>query len=308
MKTADFQEIAKGLFLIPLDQKQRGFRNFISSWVLQTGTLNLLVDPGPKATIPALVKVLSQLGISHLDYILLTHIHIDHAGGAGLLCQKFPRARVVCHFKAIKHLIDPSALWEASKKALGPLAEVYGEIVPVGEERIFFAPEIKHGAQSVVVCLETPGHAAHHISYIVGDVLFAGEVAGVFQDLGYRGYYLRPATPPIFYEAPYVASIDRLAGEKAAYLCFGHFGAYRDAAMILAQARGQLQRWLAVIKAHMPGSKSEIIEKAFFTLKEKDPLFALFDELDPDIQERERYFFSNTVQGIMGFLEDDMVI
>jgi len=307
MKTADFREIAKDFFLIPLDQEQRGFRNFISSWVLQAGALTFLVDPGPKATIPALVNVLSQLGVTHLDYILLTHIHIDHAGGAGLLCQKFPRARVVCHLKAIKHLIDPTALWEASKKALGPLAEVYGEIVPVEEERIFFAPEIEHGEQSVV-CLETPGHAAHHISYIVGDVLFAGEVAGVFQDLGDRGYYLRPATPPVFYEAPYMASIDRLAEEKAAYLCFGHFGAHRDVATILAQARDQLQQWLAVIKAHMPGSKPEIMEKAFFTLKETDPLFALFDELDPDIQERERYFFGNTVQGIMGFLEDDKKI
>ncbi len=303
MKTADFQEIFNGLFLIPLDQEQRGFRNFISSWVLRTGALTVLVDPGPKATIPALAKVLSRMGIAHLDYILLTHIHIDHAGGAGLLCREFPRARVACHRKAIKHLIDPSRLWEASKKALGPLAEVYGEIVPVEEERIFFAPEIDHGAQSIV-CVETPGHAAHHVSYIAGDVLFAGEVAGVFCDLGDRGYYLRPATPPLFHKAPHIASIDRLAGEKATCLCFGHFGAHRDAATILAQARDQLSRWLAVIEAFMPGSKAEIMEKAFVALKEKDPLFALFDELDPDIQERERYFFGNTVQGIIGSLED----
>jgi len=303
MKTADFQEIVNGLFLIPLDQEQRGFRNFISSWVLRTGSLTVLVDPGPKATIPALAKALSRMGIAHLDYILLTHIHIDHAGGAGLLCREFPLARVACHQKAIKHLIDPSRLWEASKKALGPLAEVYGEIVPVEEERIFFAPEIDHGAQSIA-CVETPGHAAHHVSYIVGDVLFAGEVAGVFCDLGDRGYYLRPATPPVFRGAPHIASIDRLAGEKAACICFGHFGAHGDAATILTQARDQLARWLTVIEAFMPGSKAEIMEKAFVALKEKDPLFSLFDELDPDIQERERYFFGNTVQGIMGFLEE----
>ena len=94
MKTADFQEIVKGLFLIPLDQKQRGFRNFISSWVLRTGALTVLVDPGPKATIPALAKVLSRMGIAHLDYILLTHIHIDHAGGVGQIGRASCRERV----------------------------------------------------------------------------------------------------------------------------------------------------------------------------------------------------------------------
>jgi glyoxylase-like metal-dependent hydrolase (beta-lactamase superfamily II) len=244
------------------------------------------------------------MGIAHLDYILLTHIHMDHAGGTGLLCRKFPQTRIVCHQKAIRHLVDPSRLWEASKKVLGPLAEVYGKIVPVEEERILFASEIPHGAQSIA-CLETPGHAAHHVSYMVDDILFAGEVAGVFHDLGDRGYYLRPATPPVFQMAPHMASMDRLAGEKAACICFGHFGAHRDAATILSQARDQLSLWLAVIESFMPGSKAEIIEKAFVALKEKDPLFAVFDAFDPDIQERERYFFGNTVQGIIGFLKEN---
>ena len=304
MKSAAFQEIVKGLFLIPLDQEQRGFRNFIASWVLQTGELTVLVDPGPKSTIPALRKALSRMGIDHLDYILLTHIHIDHAGGTGLLCREFPRARVVCHKKAIRHLIDPARLWEGSKKVLGSLAELYGEIVPVEEERIFFAPEIEHGAKSIV-CMETPGHAAHHVSFIVDDILFAGEVAGVFHDLSDRGYYLRPATPPVFQMAPHMASIDRLAGQKAACICFGHFGAHRDAATIFAQAREQLHLWLDVIRGLLPGPKAEIMEQAFVVLKEKDPLFALFDAFDPDIQERERYFFGNTVQGIMGFLKEN---
>ena len=102
------------------------------------------------------------------------------------------------------------------------------------------------------MCVETPGHAAHHVSYIVGDVLFAGEVAGVFCDLGDRGYYLRPATPPVFHKAPHIASIDRLAREKAACLCFGHFGAHNDAATILSQARDQLPLWLEGRYIQMP--------------------------------------------------------
>ncbi len=124
----------------------------------------------------------------------------------------------------------------------------------------------------------------------------------MFCDLGESGFYLRPATPPLFHKAPYMASIDRLAREKAARICFGHFGAHRDAATILGLAGDQLPQWLAVIEGLMPGSKADIVEKAFVALKEKDPVFALFDELEPDIQERERYFFGNTMQGIMGFL------
>jgi len=303
MESGNFKEIDTGLIIIPLNLKRRGFRNFISSWILRTGSLTILVDPGPTATISDLKTALIGIGISRLDYILLTHIHIDHAGGTGLLSREFPRAKIICHSKAIKHLMHPSKLWEASKKVLGPLAEAYGEIVPVKKERIFSAHKINHGPQSIV-CLETPGHAAHHISYGIGDILFVGEAAGVFQDLGDGDYYLRPATPPVFHQTPHMASIDRLIHEKASCLCFGHFGVHRNPEGIFVQAKDQIARWVTVVKTLMPGLQEEITEKAFLMLKKTDLLFARFDALDPDIQDRERYFFGNTIQGIMGFLEE----
>jgi len=127
------------LTCIDLDQPSlEGFRRFISSWLYRGPAFTLLVDPGPLSTIPHLVGELRRLGVGRLDAILLTHIHIDHAGGAGALLREFPEARVICHPEGIRHLIAPEKLWEGSRKVLGKLAEAYGEIVPVPAEKIGF--------------------------------------------------------------------------------------------------------------------------------------------------------------------------
>ena len=118
------------LVCIDLDQPQlEGFRQFISSWLCVTDRCTVVVDPGPLSTIPHLAAELRRHGVDHIDYILLTHIHIDHAGGTGALLREFPGALVICHPEGIRHMIAPEKLWEGSQKVLGQLAEVYGEIV-----------------------------------------------------------------------------------------------------------------------------------------------------------------------------------
>src|SRR5690242_9017571 len=127
------------LFCIDLDQPAlEGFRKFISSWLYLGQGFTLLVDPGPLSTIPRLSAELRRLGVERLDYALLTHIHIDHAGGTGALLREFPGATVICHPEGIRHLVAPEKLWQGSRKVLGPLADAYGEIVPVPAERIRF--------------------------------------------------------------------------------------------------------------------------------------------------------------------------
>jgi len=298
-----FLEIEQGLFLIPLDLEQTGFRNFISSWIFESDSLTLLVDPGPKATIPKVLASLSSIGVTHLDYILLTHIHIDHAGGAGLLSDAYPEATVVCHPKAVGHLVDPSRLWEGSRKVLGPLAEAYGEIVPVKEERIVSSPLIERGGKRVV-CIETPGHAPHHMSFVFNHILFAGEVAGVYDDLGGGRWYVRPATPPVFRLDIWADSLDRLSRHNAEWICVGHFGMNKSAGRILSLARNQLHRWTQTLQRVMNESREEIAERALRMLLEEDPHFCFFHDLDEDIQERERYFIGNTIQGIIGYLKE----
>src|SRR6185369_2747089 len=106
---------------IDLDQPGlTGFRQFISSWLYCGGNFNLLVDPGPLSTIPHLIAEVRRHGVERLDYILLTHIHIDHAGGTGALLKEFPEAKVICHPDGIRHLVTPAKLWEGSQKVLGP--------------------------------------------------------------------------------------------------------------------------------------------------------------------------------------------
>lgn len=91
----------ENLYIVDLDQPLEGFYTFLNSWVYRQDGLTIAVDPGPRSTIPVLVEALKQLKVEKLDYILLTHIHIDHAGGTGLLVKHFQEARVICHPKCV---------------------------------------------------------------------------------------------------------------------------------------------------------------------------------------------------------------
>ncbi len=292
--------IEDGLFLIPLDLDLKGFRHFISAWLYIDQKRTIVVDPGPKATIPPLLEALEERDISHLDYVLLTHIHVDHAGGAGMLLNRYPEAVVVCHPKAVAHLIDPTHLWEASRKVLGPVAEAYGEFTPVDAQRIATSVADRDG--TLIQCIETPGHAVHHMSYLVRHILFAGECVGVYYELAGGMWYLRPATPPVFKLDLWLASLQTLAQYCPEILCVGHFGMSRSPLTMIAAARDQLLRWTDTVRSYQHESEERIIEKSLKRLLEEDPHFSLFRSLDEDIQERERYFLTNTIQGILGYV------
>lgn len=188
-------EIAPGLSLIPLDQDIPGFGSFIGSW-LYKGEKTFLVDVGPAATVPLLIRALESVGVKSLDAILLTHIHIDHAGGIGDLVSRFPDTPVVCHNSGIPHLSDPSRLWKGSVKTLGDVARSYGPIRAVPGALLRDAAQFHdHG----IKCFMTPGHAPHHVSYLIGSYLFAGEAGGCYSELPDGTFCLRPATPPRFF-------------------------------------------------------------------------------------------------------------
>jgi len=290
----------ENLHCIDLDQPAlEGFRNFISAWLYRGEGFTLLVDPGPLSTIPHLVGELRRLGVERLDQILLTHIHIDHAGGSGALLREFPEARMVCHPEGVRHLVAPEKLWQGSRKVLGPLAEAYGEIVPVPEGRIGFAETV--GTTGVRAFL-TPGHAQHHCCYLLDDLLFGGEVAGVRCAVP-EGIYMRPATPPRFVLPVALDSLDRMIALAPRRLVFAHYGLVENALQHLRTGRDQLRLWVRGVAATAAVAE-ECREEAFFAwLQEHDPVYRNIAQLPPDIYARERIFLGNTLRGMSEYVE-----
>ncbi len=291
-----------GLFQIVLDQPELdGFTDFISAWLWQ-GPPILLVDPGPAAGLERLMRGLEALGIGQPDAILLTHIHLDHAGVVGHLCDRWPAVPVICHRSAIKHLTDPARLWQGSLKTLGATARAYGEIRPVAAERLVDAETCRIGGLSAVA---TPGHAPHHVSFLVQDVLFAGEAGGVFYDIG-GAQYLRPATPPRFFLETHLESIDRLSSIGHARFCYGHFGLSEDGPRLLAAHRRQLLLWRNLVAETMQAGLdgSALIDACRQRLLGSDPLLAPFAAMPAATQRREAGFLNNSIRGVVGYLQE----
>lgn len=292
--------ILNALHCFDLDQSaMTGFRQFISSWIYRGEGFTILVDPGPLSTIPTLCDELRKNGVTRLDYVLLTHIHIDHAGGAGALLREFPEATVICHPDGIRHLVAPEKLWEGSRKVLGKLAEVYGEIVPVPADRICYQEDIGNtGIRSHL----TPGHAQHHCSYLLDDLLFGGEVAGVRCDLA-EGIFIRPATPPRFILEVALESIDRMIDLSPRYLVFAHYGMVDSAPEHLRIARNQLLLWVRGVietSATDPARREDTLLSWLLT---HDQHYRNVDLLPQDIASRERYFLGNTLRGMIEYAD-----
>jgi glyoxylase-like metal-dependent hydrolase (beta-lactamase superfamily II) len=264
------------------------------------GERTAIVDPGPAAAIPGLLSGLAEVGLKleQVDCVVLTHIHLDHAGGIGALMASLPCAKVIVHSRAISHLVDPGPLWNSSLKTLGRLAGQYGQIMPVPESRIIPAPDLMElnigGGLKPQVYL-TPGHAVHHLSLFErsNGILFAGEAAGVCINGA-----IRPATPPPFKLEVTIASIDRLIALGPARLCYGHFGCYSDAGNRLKLYRDKLVSWYNVVRLEAGHGKPP--EDILMLMRQKDSDLDYLDTLDRDTYAREFAFLLNSVKGMMG--------
>jgi len=228
-----------------------------------------IVDCGPKKSIPLLLRALEELEIEPDDvaYILLSHIHIDHAGGAGELIKYLPNARVVMHPRGVPHMVDPKVLWRKTKEVLGKLADFYGEILPVPEERIIIAEEgsiIDLGNDKIVIW-ETPGHASHSVTYELRGkkVIFPGDTAGVYI-VPWDTYF--PTTPTPFNVEKALLSLDKLIGINPQTICFPHYGVTKDGVDYLRGYREKLRLWVEIISSNATRRTDDILD----ALLEKD--------------------------------------
>ena len=193
------------------------------------------IDTGSNDALPNAIAALSRLGLDYsaVDYIILTHIHLDHAGGAGSMMAKFPNARLVVHPRGARHMSEPARLVAGVTQVYGAeyVTRVYGEIVPVPAERIIEAPDghVISLAGRELLCLDTPGHARHHICIVdrkTGGV-FSGDTFGLSyreHDVDGRPFIFPTTTPTQFDPVAMHASIERILSLRPEAIYLTHYG------------------------------------------------------------------------------------
>jgi len=215
------------------------------------------VDVGTAHSVPALLAALDAKGLARdaVDWVILTHVHLDHAGGAGQLMQALPSARLLVHPRGARHMIDPSVLWAGASEVYGAetMARTYGSLVPVPAERVVEAPEgltVEVGGRPLVF-LDTPGHARHHacIWDEASRSMFTGDTFGLsYRELASgRGAFVLPTTTPVQFEPEALkASIDRLVSFGPRQMLLTHYSRVTEIERASAELRGRTDELVAL--------------------------------------------------------------
>lgn len=199
-----------------------------------------VIDTGTNYSVPRTLEALARKNIApeQVEYVILTHIHLDHAGGAGELMARCPNATLTVHPRGARHMADPSKLWAATMEVYGPnkAREVYGEILPIPKERII---ETSHDAEitlgeRTLRFIDTPGHARHHVCIVDSKSghVFAGDTFGIsYRELDQDGRnFIIPTSSPVQFDPePYHRSIDLIASYKPDRVYLTHFSQVHDA-------------------------------------------------------------------------------
>lgn len=231
-----------------IDLNWSGHPRSIAAALLRSENHAALIDPGPASTLSTLREQLAGLGLSvpDLNAILLTHIHLDHAGSTGALVRENPRLKVYVHSRGAAHMIDPSNLLRSASRLYGnEMERMFGEFQPVPADNLQALDGgeiIALGARQLRV-LYTPGHASHHVTYFdpAEGIAFVGDAAGI----SINGHsFILPATPPpdISLEL-WENSLDAIANLHARRLFLTHFSFSDHPALHIDSYRERLRRW-----------------------------------------------------------------
>ena len=199
----------------------------------------LVIDPGPASTVETLLAEVEPRAL------LLTHIHLDHAGATGVLVRRFPKLRVYVHERGAPHLIDPRKLLKSASQLYGDQMDtLWGEVAPVPEENV----QVLTGGETVegLHVEYTPGHASHHVSYFddsTGEA-FVGDVGGV--RVPPSDFTVAPTPPPDIDLDLWRKSLDIVSGRRPASLCLTHFGRVDDPESQITRLRERLASWGAL--------------------------------------------------------------
>lgn len=255
-------------FVEPLDHGihaiDTGFHRdrFDAAYLLVHGGRAAFIDTGTNHAVPRLLAGLRALGLARdaVDWVIPTHVHLDHAGGAGLLMRELPAARLLVHPRGARHMVDPSALWAGASAVYGPeeMARSYGELVPVPAGRVTESHDgmtVEVGGDRRLRLADTPGHARHH--HCIWDAASRGWFTGDTFGLSYReldtpeGPWIMPTSTPVQFEPEALAaSVRRLLAEQPQWMYLTHYGRVGDPARLGRVLLGLLDEMVALGQAH----------------------------------------------------------
>ena len=219
------------------------------------------VDVGTNHSVPHLLAALREknIPVSAVDYVILTHVHLDHAGGAGELIRQLPNASLVVHPRGARHMIDPSQLIAGATAVYGAeeIQRSYGDLVPVDATRVDIADDgyVVDLAGRELLCLDTPGHARHHISIV--DARSRGIFSGDTFGLSYRefdtenGAFILPTTTPVQFDPDALhASIQRMLGFAPQQMFLTHYSRVGDVEKLARDLHVRIDAMVAIARTH----------------------------------------------------------
>ena len=238
-----------------------GRENLVAIHLLVEQTRAAIIDTGHNDAVPRVLSALAARGIAreNVDWVILTHVHLDHAGGAGALMSLLPNARLLVHPRGARHMIDPHALFAATIQVYGEQAarRLYGELQAVDARRIVEATDelqIQLAGRRLSV-LDTPGHARHHICLHDERTghLFTGDTFGIsYRELDVDGLaMIFPTTTPVQFDPQAMhRSIDRIAALNPGAVYLTHFGMREDVARLARDLHRLIDRYVTIARAH----------------------------------------------------------
>jgi glyoxylase-like metal-dependent hydrolase (beta-lactamase superfamily II) len=249
----------------PIDLRHQAADKVIGVYLVDTDDGPALFDCGPTTCIPALRAGLASRGVALTDvgHLLLSHIHLDHAGAAGSLVREHPGLQV--HVSAIgaPHVIDPSRLDQSARRLYGDAFDVlWGELAPVPEENVHVVGDDVLGLE----CFPTPGHASHHVSYLHEDgTLYAGDAAGVRI---VPGRHVLPVSPPPDFDLEaWERTLDEIERRAPKRLALIHFGVAEDVSYHLALMRDVLHAWAERVR--LGASEQDFVDAGLTELRQR---------------------------------------
>lgn len=243
-----------GITCIDTEQVRPGMA---ACYLIRGGDEYAFVECGTALSVPGLLKVLEKRGIrrEQVRYVMPTHVHLDHAGGAGLLMQELPNAKLVVHPRGARHMVDPSKLIEGATAVYGAqnMARLYGDILPIAESRVIVADDgykLSLGGRELLF-MDAPGHARHH--YVIWDALsgglFTGDVFGLsYRELdGPQGPYLFPTSTPVQFEPDaWLETLQKMMARKPRYVFLTHYGRLGDVPKLAEDLRRGLAAYIDI--------------------------------------------------------------